>query len=62
MFDASEAGAAAAAVLGDAAFFARGDVRDAAAVGSAMEETVRRFGKLDLAVSCAGLVPPETAI
>jgi NAD(P)-dependent dehydrogenase (short-subunit alcohol dehydrogenase family) len=53
-----EAGAGAAAGLGDRAHFLRCDVTDEAAVEAAVREGQSRMGGLTLAVACAGIGTP----
>lgn len=48
-------GAALAKELGDGARFVAADVTDGAAVEAAVDETVGAFGKVNLAVNCAGV-------
>ncbi|HEX6970941.1 MAG TPA: SDR family oxidoreductase, partial [Limnochordia bacterium] len=50
----NDSGAAAAAGLGDAALFVPMDVRDAASVEAGVEAVLRRFGRLDGLIQCAG--------
>jgi NAD(P)-dependent dehydrogenase (short-subunit alcohol dehydrogenase family) len=51
---------AAAARIGERAIGVGADVRDAAAVASAVTATVERFGGLDIAIANAGIAPPVT--
>lgn len=48
-------GAGVAESLGENAHFAAGDVCDADQVGTALDETVERFGELRAVVNCAGI-------
>lgn len=52
-------GAELCAELGDGAMFVPVDIRDPAAVESAVEATVGAFGRIDLCVNCAGV--PDAA-
>jgi NAD(P)-dependent dehydrogenase (short-subunit alcohol dehydrogenase family) len=51
-----EGGAAAAAEIGDRATYLRCDVTDERSVQAAVEATVDRFGRLDGAFNCAGIL------
>jgi NAD(P)-dependent dehydrogenase (short-subunit alcohol dehydrogenase family) len=51
-----EAGARVAAEIGSAAAFAKTDVTDETQVQAAIELAIRRFGRLDGVVSCAGIL------
>ena len=62
IFDFSEKGEVVAATLGDRAIFQQGDVRDPVAVEAAIKKTVAAFGRLDAAVSCAGIAPPAKTL
>ncbi len=44
--------------LGERVDFVAADVTDEAAVQAAIDHAVERFGRLDIAVSCAGIGPP----
>ncbi len=57
-----EAGERLAAELGDAARFAPTDVTDEAAVKAAVAAAVEAFGRLDGAVSCAGVGDPAKVL
>jgi NAD(P)-dependent dehydrogenase (short-subunit alcohol dehydrogenase family) len=57
-----ERGEALAAELGDRCRFAATDVSDEAAVGAAVRTAVDTFGRLDGAVSCAGIGPPAKIV
>ena len=52
----AEAGAAAQQQLGANAFFIRADVSDESEVDAAFAQAVARFGGVNLAVSCAGIL------
>jgi len=56
------AGNAVAEALGPAARFVRTDVTDAAEGAAAVEATLQAFGKLDIAVNCAGIAPGEKIV
>lgn len=51
-----EAGTALAAELGQGALYQRADVSDEAQIDAAFALAVERFGGVDLAVSCAGII------
>ena len=51
-----EQGEAAAGKLGDAAIFVRTDVSDESQVNAAVDRAAKEFGRLDVAVSCAGVL------
>ena len=51
----ADRGAALAAELGASAHFARADVSSSADVEAAVASVVERFGRLDVAVCCAGI-------
>ena len=53
------AGEAMAAELGPNAVFHRCDVTDAPAAEAAIAAVLRKFGRLDAAVNCAGIAPGE---
>ncbi|MBU0517041.1 MAG: 3-hydroxyacyl-CoA dehydrogenase [Proteobacteria bacterium] len=53
-----ERGRAVAGELGDRAIFRRTDVTDEAQVAAAMDEAVRAFDRIDVAVNCAGIGIP----
>ncbi|MBU1742335.1 MAG: SDR family NAD(P)-dependent oxidoreductase, partial [Proteobacteria bacterium] len=53
-----ERGRAVAGELGDRAIFHRTDVTDEAQVAAAMDEAVRAFDRIDVAVNCAGIGIP----
>ena len=57
-----EKGKATAKELGASAIFQQGDVRDPAAVAHALEAMVSAFGRVDAAVSCAGIAPPAKTL
>lgn len=52
-------GSTLAAELGNDALFVETDVADAAAGEAAVNAVVARFGRLDIAVNCAGIAPPQ---
>src|SRR5438128_1281068 len=54
--DVSQRGESVAQELGSSATFERADVTDEASVASAVETAVSRFGVLNGAVNCAGIV------
>lgn len=56
------AGLALADELGPAAAFARADVTNAAEGEAAVRTAVDRFGRLDVAVNCAGVAPGERIV
>ncbi|MTH36192.1 SDR family NAD(P)-dependent oxidoreductase [Paracoccus limosus] len=56
------AGAAIVAELGTAARFLRADVTSADEGAAAVAATVEAFGRLDVAVSCAGIAPGERIV
>ena len=56
------AGADRAPELGDRAAFAPADVRDPDAVTDALDLATERFGGIDIAVSCAGIGPPQRIV
>lgn len=58
----AEAGAAMAAELGAAARFIRADVTRAEDGAAAMAATLAGFGRLDVAVNCAGVAPGEKIV
>lgn len=58
----SSAGDERAAEFGDRAAFAPADVTDAAAVADALSLAAERFGGVDIAVSCAGIGPPQRIV
>jgi NAD(P)-dependent dehydrogenase (short-subunit alcohol dehydrogenase family) len=58
----ASAGTARAEELGDRTVFAPADVRDEEAVAAAVATAVERFGRLDVAVSCAGIGPPQRIV
>ena len=62
IFDMSDAGDAVAKELGSSAIFAKGDVRDEADVQAAIDAARNAFGRLDVAVSCAGIAPPARVL
>mmetsp|Transcript_14182 Transcript_14182/g.42609 ORF Transcript_14182/g.42609 Transcript_14182/m.42609 type:complete len:251 (+) Transcript_14182:112-864(+) len=62
IFDMSDAGDAVAKELGSSAIFAKGDVRDEADVQAAIDAARTAFGRLDVAVSCAGIAPPARVL
>lgn len=59
---ATSAGADRAAELGERAEFVAADVTDEAAVQAVIDHAVERFGRLDVAVNCAGIGPPKRMI
>lgn len=52
-------GSALAAELGSGALFAGADVSDAAAGEGAVSAVKARFGRIDIAINCAGIAPPQ---
>ncbi len=58
----SSEGEARAEELGDNARFAAADVTDEDAVGAAVDLAVSEFGRLDVAVNCAGIGPPKRMV
>ncbi|MBW3619002.1 MAG: 3-hydroxyacyl-CoA dehydrogenase [Actinobacteria bacterium] len=58
----SSAGEDRAAELGDGAAFAPADVTDTPRVEDAIALATERFGSLDIAVNCAGVVPAEKTV
>lgn len=52
-----EAGAALAQTLGDDALSVAGDVTQTDDIEAALEQAIERFGRLDIAVNCAGISP-----
>jgi len=63
LFDLNEAqGVAAAAALGERALFIATDVADEPAVNAAMERAKERMGRIDAAVSCAGIGTPARLV
>lgn len=58
----SERGEAIASELGDAAIFIRTDVTSEAQVVGAVEKTVETFGKISVAVNCAGIATAEKTV
>lgn len=58
----AEAGEAVAAELGDAARFLRCDVTSADEGEAALAAAVRAFGRVDVAVNCAGIAPGEKIV
>ncbi len=57
-----ELGSALAGELGDKAVFANTDVTDEASVEGAIAAAMDAYGRLDIAVNCAGIGPPKTVI
>jgi NAD(P)-dependent dehydrogenase (short-subunit alcohol dehydrogenase family) len=55
-------GSAAAASLGERALFLQTDVTDEAAVNSAVEAARAHMGRIDAAVSCAGIATPARLV
>lgn len=55
-------GEAVAAELSNDALFVRTDVADAASAESAVQAVVARFGRLDIAINCAGIAPPQRVL
>ncbi len=58
----SERGEAIASELGDAAIFIRTDVTSEDQVVDAVEKTVETFGKISVAVNCAGIATAEKTV
>ncbi|MDT1062176.1 SDR family NAD(P)-dependent oxidoreductase [Paracoccus sp. CPCC 101403] len=58
----ADAGAAMVAELGSSAQFFRADVTDAAGGEVAIADAVRAFGRIDVAVNCAGIAPGERIV
>lgn len=58
----AEAGEAVAAELGDAARFLRCDLTSADEGEAALAAAVRAFGRVDVAVNCAGIAPGEKIV
>ncbi len=52
-------GQALAAELGNDTLFAEADVADAAAGEAAVKAVMARFARLDIAINCAGIAPPQ---
>lgn len=52
-------GQALAAELGNDTLFAGADVADALAGEAAVKAVMARFGRLDIAINCAGIAPPQ---
>jgi len=48
--------------LGDGAAYWEADVRDAAALGRAVDGTVERFGGIDVVMANAGIAPPAATV
>lgn len=55
-------GEALAADLANDTLFVRTDVADAASAEAAVAAAVARFGRLDIAINCAGIAPPQRVL